>query len=122
MIAFKLKDFFFLHCKNLFFPLSFNLMDNFDKDSIRTLSALCRIKIEENDLELYKERLERILNYMLQIATVDVSDIDPLSNIQEQDIESIREDLVENRLSRTDFLANCPKHMGGIVVVPTVIK
>lgn len=97
-------------------------MSDLDEENIRTLSRLCRIEVNDEEAHLLSTSLKRILSYASQLQEVDVSDLSPHSHMEEQSIESLREDKIGKHLPREVFLANAPDQVGGMVRVPPVIK
>lgn len=97
-------------------------MSELNEENIRTLSQLCRIEIKDEELPVLFRDLKRILDYVDQLQQVDVSHLTPYSHIEEQGLESLREDIPGTLLPREKFLANAPDQVGGMVRVPTVIK
>lgn len=97
-------------------------MSDLNEESVKTLSRLCRIELKEEEVAPLFSNLKRILDYVGQLQEVDVSHLSPHSHIDEQGVDSLREDAVGKHLSREAFLANAPDQVGGMIRVPTVIK
>lgn len=97
-------------------------MTKLSKDSIKNLSRLCRIKMSEEEIEKFNEDIGKIIKYVEQLAEVDLTDLTPYSHIEEQGLDLMREDVIKNTLPREEFLNNAPKHVGGMIAVPLVIK
>lgn len=97
-------------------------MPDFNEESIRTLSRLCRIEVTEEEIPALLHDLKRVLDYVAQLQEVDVSDLPPFSHIEAVGVGALRDDVVAETLTREEFLANAPEHIGGMVRVPPVIK
>lgn len=93
-------------------------MSDLNEESIKTLSRLCRIELENEELVSFVHDLKRILDYVEQLQAVDVSALSPHSHIEEQAIDSLRSDTAGPHLARERFLANAPDQIGGMVRVP----
>ncbi|MFZ0565719.1 MAG: Asp-tRNA(Asn)/Glu-tRNA(Gln) amidotransferase subunit GatC [Chlamydiales bacterium] len=97
-------------------------MSDFCEESIKTLCALCRIEIAEEDFPALSKDLKRVLDYVELLNEVDVSHLSPYSHIEEQGTGSLREDEVGELLQREQFLNNAPDQVGGMIRVPPIIK
>lgn len=97
-------------------------MSDLNEESLKTLSKLCRIEIQEDEIKPLLLDLKRVLDYVELLQEVDVSDLSPHSHMNEQGLESLREDKVGQHLPREVFLANAPDQVGGMIRVPPVIK
>jgi len=97
-------------------------MSDLSKESVQALSKLCRIELTDEELLELSNDLKRILDYVDQLQEVDVSNLAPYSHVEEQGVESLRDDKVGEQLSRQVFLDNAPDQVGGMIRVPPVIK
>lgn len=97
-------------------------MSQFNEEKIKHLSKLCRIAIPEEELSVMAKHLEQVVHYIEQLKEVDLSDLTPYSHLETQTMAHLREDEVDNTLSRTLFLANAPDSIGGMIRIPPVIK
>ncbi len=97
-------------------------MSDVSKDNVQALCRLCRIELTENELATYTESMRHVLDYVELLQEVDVSDLHPYSHIEEQGVDSLREDLSFSTLSREEFLSNAPDQVGGMIRVPPIIK
>ncbi len=97
-------------------------MSDLNEESVRHLSRLCRIEVPEEEFPAIFNSLKRILDYVAQLQSVDVSHLDPYSHVEEQGVASLREDIPGELLSRQHFLENAPDHVAGMVRVPPVLK
>ena len=97
-------------------------MSDLNEETIRTLSRLCRIEIEEEEVAPLFANLKSTLDYVSQLLEVDVSHLSPHSHLEEQNVNSLREDRVGEPLDRAVFLKNAPDHVGGMIRVPPVMK
>lgn len=97
-------------------------MSDLNEENVRTLSRLCRIAVSDDELPSIVSSLKRIIDYIEQLQSLDVSSLDPYSHMEEQGIESLRKDIVKETLPRNEFLENAPDHVAGMVRVPIVLK
>lgn len=97
-------------------------MSNFDKDTLKTLTQLCRIQCKEESLEKLLKNFKSILSYVDQLKEVDTEGVPECNHVLESISNVMREDQTEETLERETFLKNSPSHVGGMVRVPPVIK
>lgn len=97
-------------------------MATIDQDTINYLSNLCKIEFNEDERNSLLVDLKKIISYVEQLSEVDTAAIIPCHHVLDDNFAAMREDNVENLLSREEFLANAPSHIGGMIKVPTVIK
>ncbi len=96
---------------------------NITPELITQLSRLCRVGLVEGEEERLMTDLKQILNYIDQLATVDVDGVEPLRQVV-ADLPCPRaKDEVdgEQLLARDVFLQNSPSHVAGMVRVPAVM-
>lgn len=97
-------------------------MSHLDKETLKTLTKLCRIQCDEEAIEKLHKNLKSILNYMDLLKEVDTEDVPECNHVLESVQNVMREDKTEETLDRETFLANSPSHVGGMIRVPPVIK
>jgi aspartyl-tRNA(Asn)/glutamyl-tRNA(Gln) amidotransferase subunit C len=98
------------------------MMSDLNKESIRTLSHLCRIEVTEPEIEPLLQVLQRVLDYVGQLQEVDVTHLSVHSHVDEQGVDFLRPDSVEDHLPREHFLANAPDQISGMIRVPPVMR
>jgi aspartyl-tRNA(Asn)/glutamyl-tRNA(Gln) amidotransferase subunit C len=86
------------------------------------LTKLCRIECSQEEKEKLFEKLSNILSYMDLLGEVGTQDITPCNQVIETLNNIMREDKVGETLSREEFLANSPSHIGGMIKIPPVLK
>lgn len=97
-------------------------MAELNEQTVKHLSQLCRIAVEDKDIPLLLSHLKQVLEYAEQLQEVDVSHISPYGHLEPQEMGSLREDVVENILPRDQFLKNAPDTIGGMIRVPQIIQ
>jgi len=91
-----------------------------DPRQIRHVSRLARLALSEEELARLAPQLDSILDYVAQIAQVDVSGVEPtahtlpLSNV-------LRDDTPGNALPIEQVLRNAPRTDGRFFQVPKVL-
>ncbi|CAF23395.1 Aspartyl/glutamyl-tRNA(Asn/Gln) amidotransferase subunit C [Candidatus Protochlamydia amoebophila] len=97
-------------------------MAELDKETIHTLTRLCRIDCTEAEQEAILKDLKNILNYIEQLQEIDTEHVLPCNHVLEEMCNVMRDDEIGPVLARDVFLANSPSHIGGMIRVPPVIK
>lgn len=97
-------------------------MSDLNEQFIKNLSRLCRIDLKNEEVPELVDTLKRVVSYFDQLKEVDVTHLVPYSHVEEQGVESLREDHPKDLLARDRFLANAPEHIGGMVKVPPLFK
>jgi aspartyl-tRNA(Asn)/glutamyl-tRNA(Gln) amidotransferase subunit C len=87
-------------------------------DQVRTVAALARLGLSENELERMRDQLSSILEHIKLIEELDTAAIPPtaqtlaLTNV-------VREDVSEESLPQELALANAPRQRDGFFEVRT---
>ncbi|MBB36727.1 MAG: Asp-tRNA(Asn)/Glu-tRNA(Gln) amidotransferase GatCAB subunit C [Hirschia sp.] len=92
-----------------------------DKDTVRKVARLSRIKLPEERVEPMTEELNSILGWIEQLAEVDVEGIEPMTSAVELSMP-MREDVVTDGNIQDKILANAPRSEDGFFVVPKVVE
>jgi aspartyl-tRNA(Asn)/glutamyl-tRNA(Gln) amidotransferase subunit C len=97
-------------------------MSHFDEKEFSKLTKLCRIECSQEEKEKLFANVSRILSYVAQLDELDTQNVMPCNHVIETMSNVMREDEIGETLSREEFLANAPSHVGGMIKVPSVIK
>ncbi len=96
-------------------------MPGISREEVLHIAALAKLKLSEEEIQLYQQQLSKILQYMERLQEVDTSQVAPLSHVH--DVENQwREDVVEPSMPREAALKNAPEHDAAFFIVPRVIK
>ena len=91
-----------------------------EKD-IKTVASLSRLRINEEESGKVMEQLDRFLNYVENLQSVDTSKIEPTTYaLPMQNV--FREDEVKPSLDRELALSNAPLKEDGYFKVPRVLE
>ena len=96
-------------------------MPELNEENVKALAHLCRLSLSQEELDRTKEDLKNILAYIDMLQEVDLTELPPYSLVDEQGIDSLRDDIPNNDLPRDLFLANSMGHIGGMISVPPVM-
>lgn len=97
-------------------------MSQLDKEAIKSLISLSRIRCTEKEQEALLIDLQKILSYVDQLNEVDTENVSPCYQVIAGMANVMREDVVGPTLPREKFLENAPSQIGGMIRVPPVIK
>ena len=85
------------------------------------LARLARIQLTTDEETLFTGQLERVLEHIAKINTLDLSGIEPTAHaISVFDV--VREDILEESLSKQVVLEQAPHAANGLFVVPKVLE
>ncbi|MCB1783069.1 MAG: Asp-tRNA(Asn)/Glu-tRNA(Gln) amidotransferase subunit GatC [Alphaproteobacteria bacterium] len=92
-----------------------------DKDTVRKVSKLAHIHMEDAELERMAPQLSGILHWIEQLEQVNTDNVEPLANVVDIAL-SLREDKVTDGGYTEKILANAPEETQGYFVVPKVVE
>ena len=92
-----------------------------DRDEVLKISALAKLHLSEEEISLYTDQMNEVLEYMKQLDELDTEDVEPLSHVLDQ-INMTRPDEEKTSLSRDEALQNAPETDGEYFIVPNVIE
>ncbi len=85
------------------------------------LAKLARIQLSEGEKSKLKQQLQSIVGYCSKVASVDVSDLEPMVHSFEHDANIWAEDVPAEKVS-VDYLSqNAPEMKENQIVVPKVL-
>jgi aspartyl-tRNA(Asn)/glutamyl-tRNA(Gln) amidotransferase subunit C len=92
-----------------------------DDQLIEKLSRLSMLEFDENQKELMKAELLKMIQFIDKLKELDTTGVEPLLHMS--GVKNItREDIPGDMLSQEDALKNAPVHDGRYFKVPKVIK
>ncbi len=92
-----------------------------DRDTVRRIAALARIRVPEAELEKLAAELGNILGWFEQLGEVDTDGVAPMTSVAEMTLRR-REDRVTDGGIRDKVLANAPEQHDGFFAVPKVVE
>lgn len=92
-----------------------------DKKTVAKVARLARIKMTEEEQEVFAPQLSGILNWIEQLSEVDTDNVAPLPSPVDIQLR-LREDKITDGGHPEDILANAPEQMEGFFVVPKVVE
>lgn len=78
-----------------------------DKQTIRKIAHLARLEFDEKKEEQFTADFNKIIGWMDKLNEVNTDNVQPLIHMSEE-VNVLREDVVNNSLSHADALLNAP--------------
>lgn len=91
------------------------------KDEIEHVARLARIALTDEEKDLFGSQLVSILRYIEKLNEIDTTGIEPTSHVLSLS-NVMRDDVVEQSLSREEALANAPARTEQFYRVPRIIE
>ena len=91
-----------------------------DKDTVRRIAFLARVRVPEDALEPLVGELDKIIGWVEQLSEVDTEGIEPMTSVVEITLP-LRTDKVTDGNISGRVLANAPDRNGPFYAVPKVI-
>jgi len=92
-----------------------------DLTTVKKVASLARLAVSESEAEALVPELNGILNWVEQLAEVDVAGVEPMTAVIPNTLR-LREDAVTDGNVRDKVLANAPQAEHGFFAVPKVIE
>ena len=90
-------------------------------DQIRRIAQLARIAVRDEEAEMVRERLNRVLGLIDQLQAVATAGVEPMSHALDL-VQPLRSDAVTETDQRERFQAGAPAVRDGHYLVPKVIE
>ena len=91
------------------------------KIPIDHFARLARLSLTEEELALFNEQIDKILDYINKLNELDTVDVEPTSHVISLN-NVIREDIPVPCLERKAVLSNAPDHTESFYRVPRIIE
>jgi aspartyl-tRNA(Asn)/glutamyl-tRNA(Gln) amidotransferase subunit C len=95
--------------------------DPLDRDTVRRIAFLARIRVAEADLDDIARELSHIIGWVEQLAEVDTGDVEPMTSVAEMSLRQ-RPDAVADGGNPAAVLANAPDRTDSFFAVPKVVE
>ena len=92
-----------------------------DLETVRTICYLARLEIEQKKSEKVQKDLERIIDLIGSLQSIDTSDVEPLYNPLEMTAFK-HEDLESSDNKKDKFLKNAAESNEDYFLVPRVVE
>ena len=91
------------------------------KKDVEYIAHLARLEIDPNEIELCTMQVDRILEYVDKLNSLDTKSIEPTSHPMPV-VCVLRKDEVRESFSQTEATQNAPEKKGGSFKVPPIIE
>ncbi len=88
---------------------------------IENLAKLSHLSFDDAEREKIKSDLQQMITFIEKLNEVDTTGVEPLLHMS-NNINILRDDVVEGSVSREEALKNAPDHDGVFFKVPKVIR
>jgi len=95
-------------------------MSKITADDVRKVAGLARLDLPEEKIATYTGQLERILEYVAHLESVDTEGVPPTTRAVEV-VNATREDVVVPTNVREDLLNEAPQREGDFFRVPKIL-
>ena len=92
-----------------------------DNQTVRKVSKLAKIKINEKEETRFIEELNNILGWVDELKKVDTEQIEPMLSVFNESMV-MRKDEASSEISDESVLKNAPESKSGFFVVPKVVE
>jgi len=92
-----------------------------DAATVKRIGRLARIRIEEGEVETYRNELNTILGFVEQLGEVDVSGVEPMTSVMPMTLRR-REDKVTDGGYPEKIVTNAPLTEDNFFMVPKVVE
>ena len=93
-----------------------------DKKVTKKIAFLARIGLTEKEEEEFSKDLSNILKWMEDLQKVDVSNVEPLRNVNDIELLERNDSEFSKNIEQEELLSNAPKKNGNFFTVPKVIE
>ncbi len=87
---------------------------------VEYVAGLARLKLSEEEKELFTGQLNTILQYMDKLNELDTADVEPTFHVVPH-VNAFREDEPQRSMEREEVMANAPSRKGDFFRVPRIL-
>lgn len=91
------------------------------REVVEYVGHLGRLNLESHEVDIYTDQLDRILQYMDKLNTLNTEGIEPTNHAIPLDC-LLREDFVKESFKIESSLKNAPERKGNFFKVPPIIE
>lgn len=92
-----------------------------DKDTVRRIARLARLKLEDSRVEPMVQELNGILEWVEQLKEVDVEGVQPMTSAVDHRLK-MRDDVITEPNNADALMVNAPGGEDHFFVVPKVVE
>lgn len=95
-------------------------MTKLTKEEVQAVAHRAMLELTEEEAEMFAEDLSSVIAYADNLNELDTENVIPMTHALQQ-LNVMREDVVENVLDREDMLESVKEHQAGEILVPTIL-
>lgn len=91
---------------------------------VQHIASLARLEIQDSEVAEYQSHLQKVLNHMKELESINTDDVEPLFSPvfdKQEELSTQREDKIEESMTAEQVIANAPKHKQNQFLVEAVI-
>lgn len=92
-----------------------------DKETVKRVAFLSRLKIEDEKIAATEQEFNKILTWIEQLNEVDTENVEPLVSVNDGQIVCRKDEITEGNQAEA-VLANAPQAEYGYFIVPKVVE
>jgi aspartyl-tRNA(Asn)/glutamyl-tRNA(Gln) amidotransferase subunit C len=92
-----------------------------DADTVRRVAHLARIAVAEDEVENLKGELNAILEFVEQLAEVNVDGVEPMTSVTPMAMKTRNDEVTDGGIA-DEIIANAPAHEHHFFLVPKVVE
>ena len=96
-------------------------MSTITKEQVNHIAHLSRLEIQEDEVDGYIEKLEKVVDLFNELNSVDTENIKPTYHVLDL-VNVFREDVAQEAMNREEVLKNSKETEAGQFKVPTIIE
>ena len=96
-------------------------MSTITKEQVNHIAHLSRLEIQEDEVDGYIEKLEKVVDLFNELNSVDTENIKPTYHVLDL-VNVFREDVAKEGMNREEVLKNSKETEAGQFKVPTIIE
>lgn len=85
------------------------------------LANLAKLEFSAEEKEVIKQDLEKMIDFVDKLKSVDTTGVEPLIYMN-KDVNVLRDDVIEQTITKEQALKNAPQKDSDYFKVPTVLK
>ena len=97
------------------------MAEQLGRETMENVALLSKLMLSEEEMEKAKEEMQRMLDYVDKLNTLDTEGVDPVTHLL-ADGNVFREDVVENGDESGQMLENAPEKKDGQFKVPRTVE
>lgn len=96
-------------------------MKEISTEEVKHIAKLSMLDLGENETEMCRKHLQKMLGYFETLDGVDISKVPPTAHILSE-VNVLREDVAMPSMDNEELTANAPEKEDGAYIVPRVVE